>query len=308
MKIKTKDSRWSVFAVPDKFDEFLETREEIIIHKNAHKDIVSKFRLIQQLIDFSFYEYEFYDLAMKESLITLEAGLKIRYREITGNKWSNNKNLKQLLKWFFSRDYFEMRTEEQIDWLRKIRNTTIHTDSHSFGGVLIGSYPYQVAQIINETYYSDIPKRQERSRLLKELNLELLDMVPYGGDMLLSPNNKLIIEDVNVSFIDNRSELLKLHGFVRAVFNLDRLIDGNTYRIQGSVIPFELSVLKESFSSRGLLSSLKIFPYTERSNFLSDWQDKFKRKEIYPVFRNEQSREGYMNKSSLIKEITLEVE
>ncbi|HQS04892.1 MAG TPA: hypothetical protein PLT16_04570, partial [Daejeonella sp.] len=80
-----QDSRWLSFeGIPNNFNDFSKkTVPEIYLKPEVHEDIKMSFRVIKRLMEFSFYEYEFFDVAADNAILVLEMAFKIRYQELT---------------------------------------------------------------------------------------------------------------------------------------------------------------------------------------------------------------------------------
>src|SRR5690349_12109665 len=130
-----KDETWNAFDQARSADEFYdEFVPELYVKPQVNKEIVENFRVIRKLIEYSYFEYRFYDVATLESLLTLEMALKIRFSEINLENWPKKKSLSHLMDWFQKHNYFEVYNGEFLRHIRAIRNLMAHPLQHSFSG------------------------------------------------------------------------------------------------------------------------------------------------------------------------------
>ncbi len=137
------DERWEAFDVPFEFESFCKRiMPEIYLKPVVHMDVHKAFRVIQKLMQFSFYEYEFYDVAASKALFTVEMAMRIRYCEITGIEWPDNKPYHKLIDWLHEEYYFDVYNESFLKNIREVRNLMAHRKEYSFGGPTMAQWFY----------------------------------------------------------------------------------------------------------------------------------------------------------------------
>jgi hypothetical protein len=168
------DDTWNVFDIPLTGIEDFKNRwvPEIYLKPQVHKDVQEKFRVIKKLIQHSYFEYQFYDVAATESLLTFEMALKLRYKEINAKDWEKNKPLAQLIDWFEKRNYFEVYNDLYLKSIRQIRNGAAHPTQHSMSGGLNRRIIENILDLINGLY-EDTTLRKDRMELSLKIIAQL---------------------------------------------------------------------------------------------------------------------------------------
>lgn len=140
-----------------------------------------------------YYEYEFLDVALDTTLLTFEMALKIRYREITGEKFKKKKKDKSeficLIEWGTNQELFED-DEPVIHSLRRLRNMTSHPENHRLAGPTSLDIIHRIAEVINGLY-EDVNLRKARKREESKVNTHLQKIIENGA--VLEFNNKRLI-------------------------------------------------------------------------------------------------------------------
>jgi|GEM_PF-2735090 len=193
----TRDLRWDDNH-PYKY--FKSIASDIRFLDEVPEGVVSRFKLVKELIKQSYFVYEFLDSAYERSLLTLELAIKKRYEEIEGDEWSGN--FKKLIKWGARKNLFED-NEEVIQKFREFRNRVAHPERYSLLGITGINIVFRVVEIINGLYH-DTQKRIERKKEIEDLNRELNSFLEKGGILLINSEKHIIFRS-SVLFIDNFS-------------------------------------------------------------------------------------------------------
>ncbi len=304
MELNVKDGRWDIFYPEIKtIEQFAKLCPVIEFRSNIHDDVKKNFQLIQKLITYSFYEYQFYDNAMEKALLTLEMALKIRYEEIMNRKWRNN--LKTLLYWFLERDYFECQTEASLDLIRSVRNDVAHPTHHSVGGPFLSQWVTGAANLINEIYNPNIDLRIERKRIIGELNKSSRSHVKFGGIVNHNKLGRKIFYDLRFTFLDNSSEKYDLYGFYRIKFNEEEKIKDSVYQVYETYFPFQIRINQENLNLNTVLKVLNMQSFSEKNKSLADWLGGFKTEHQPVMIHHAQESEAWSMIQPVIEKVNL---
>lgn len=124
---------WTAFYKDISPSEFVKKVVPAVdFNKDTHQDVVSAFKIIHRLLIYSYYEYEFIDVAVAKAFHTFEMALKLRYKEIKRKEWKGN--LKDLLNWGNKNHLFEISDQGFLDHVRNARNHFSHPERYGFGG------------------------------------------------------------------------------------------------------------------------------------------------------------------------------
>jgi len=163
---------------------------ELYIKEDAPQDVKDGFSLTWKLLRHSYFEYEFIDLALTQSILTLERALRIRYLELNGN--SKKMTLQDLLKWFSNEGYFEPTNHQVLDQLRYIRNSKVQETVHSIGGISYLNKVVTPFQLVNDLY-EDREARQRRQTERLSIGKYLEENLRDGGILQHKGNNIPVI-------------------------------------------------------------------------------------------------------------------
>ena len=130
-----KDRRWDSWNI-NSIQYFERLASRIKFAPPVSDDITQRFEVVKKLITYSFFVYDFLDVAFERALFTFELALRKRYFEITSRSHQRKKlNLAKLIKWGNKQELFEDE-EEVIHSLLRIRNETAHPKSYQLWGHL----------------------------------------------------------------------------------------------------------------------------------------------------------------------------
>ncbi|MBI2275305.1 MAG: hypothetical protein HYU70_16030 [Bacteroidetes bacterium] len=199
------DPRWGQSQESFTYETFFHgLHSDFYLKKTVPQDIHSQWAVIKSLVELSYYQYEFMDLAVHKAFISLEMAMKFRHREITGSTWANNQTMNPLIKWFYKRGYFETDHEEYINRMVYIRNHFTHPNMHSFGGPFTAHNLFSPLHLINDLY-EDRGLRKARNKKYDELQLLFTHINLYGGSLQWENGNKCVVYLINPTFINNKA-------------------------------------------------------------------------------------------------------
>ena len=183
---------------------------DFYLKKNIPDEVRGHWAVIKSLIELSFYQYEFIDLAVHKAFLSLELAMKLRYREIMNDGWADNQTMNPLIKWFYKKGYFETDHIDYIDRIVSIRNHYSHPKTHSFGGPFTAHNLYSPLHLINDLY-EDINLRKERTRIIKDLQIVFDKINKHGGQIELPDGNTQTIYLISTSFVNNKNSPTSVH-------------------------------------------------------------------------------------------------
>lgn len=171
-KLLIKDSRWDLWGI-NSIQFFEKVANSLTFKPIIAEDIVKRFEVIKKLVLFSYFEYDFLDIAFQNALMTFEMALKIRYKELMDKK-PIRKSLKTLIEWGVKQELFEDE-EFIIDALRNLRNSLAHPDNYQLLGHLSLNGIQRTAEIINSLYENlDLRRVRKAERNNLESNFNTL--------------------------------------------------------------------------------------------------------------------------------------
>lgn len=197
-----QDERWSIYENIKDYSSFCQKiLPEIYLKPEVHSDIRSEFRVIEKLLQHSYYEYEFYDVAAQKSMFALEMALKIKFREIHNESFKGA--LGGLINWFAGNNFFETTNKEYLDYIRSVRNNFAHPERYSFGGSMMSQWISHPLDLINDLYESR-KLRKQRTVLYRSLNIRLKSIVENGA-VISGDGTKQVIFSADTCFINNKT-------------------------------------------------------------------------------------------------------
>ncbi|PWL31745.1 hypothetical protein [uncultured Roseivirga sp.] len=278
-----KDETWSVFQNTGSFEEFVENViPKFSLRDEVHEDVKKAFSTIKKLLDHSYYEYQFIDVAVNLALQTFEMALKQRYQELEGKKFK--KRLELLIEWFDERNYFEANHPEFLKQIRKVRNIFVHPESHNFGGTVLFHWFYSVTDLINDIY-DDPLLRTERFRINKEVNQFIRGLTQQGAIVHLI-DKKYILYDAGVLLVNNVTNKFKVFGYYKTIFPLsderseekDRANPVGLFKLESYKIDRENGVFS------GGLFRIESIKKDENQHKYETWISKFRRSKEDQMF------------------------
>ena len=247
------DSRWEVWDFDHTFPTFKSTMlPKLFLKEEVADDIKKAFNVVTKLLDHSYYEYEFYDVAAREALFTFEMALKIRYKEVNGGEeWPDRNPLVRLIDWFESRGYFEVYNEYFMQHLRHIRNSFAHRKHYGFGGPMMRQWILHPMDLINDLY-EDVPLRQRRKEQLKKYEARLEEICENGA--LMKMRNKVsTVFLARVGFINNKKKPKEIALFFASQFLIPENVDTGDAKHQIVPVPFlQVTCNSVSFTEKSM--------------------------------------------------------
>lgn len=214
------DERWKIFYGITSYQEFIDKfKLNLYLTPKASEEIKGIFRVIQKILLFSYFDYEFVDVAAERAKLKLETVLKIRYKEINGKVWSKNKNYKKLLSWFDEGGYFEWSSKEILDHVRQLRNITAHAEMHSYAGMMSLHHIQTFVSLINDTYESQSLRKDRKSRT-DQLNCSINKLLDRGCTLQVEDSAEILIHSMSLEFINNKNNPPIFHFYYRATFSV----------------------------------------------------------------------------------------
>lgn len=212
------DPMWEVFGFNSDADVFYKKMvPELFLKKAVDKDIKENIRVVRKLIQLSYCEYKFYDIAAEKVIFTLEMAMKIRYRELEGKEWKRGDGMDKLVAWFQQRHYIDANDPEYLDRFRKIRNEFAHPVKHRFAGPNMRYFIEQVVLVINELY-DDPVLCKERKEFVK---LVMGKLNSFNGRIRCETKNSVLFSYYAwVGFYDNRSVPAITHFYFNPEFTV----------------------------------------------------------------------------------------
>ncbi len=207
----TKDPRWEPWGGTDDFESFNKNIVPEFYFKDEVPDDVKKsFKVVENLLIHSYYEYEFCDVAASKAWQIFEMALKIRYFELTEENWvkktkkgEKRRNLKNLIDWFQDQNYFEVTNNEYLNHIRNFRNYQTHPNFHSTAGPFMLKWIEQPIDLINDLY-ENTSLREKRKNKLHWISDEL-NRIFKNGAVIEYMGKSYILYDCSVIFIDNKN-------------------------------------------------------------------------------------------------------
>jgi len=261
-----RDDRWSAFATDHTWESFQEMYlPKFDLSPSVNEEAKKRYRVIRKLIAFSYYEYEFFDIAASQMAMLMEMAMVLRYQEITGEEWSKNKvkkgepkrDLKNLFSWLGEQGYLELTHHFSKDLLRQTRNYFAHPKKHSFGGGMNLPRIKELLFLINALYD---PYLKERNKL----QLEFIEWMKVGDSfkmLMLRLEDRLIpLVGLDVIFIDCSLDVIEYHLVCYPCIDLGKINKNSPYSHQ-TMFLLKLSNIKtdlRSIAGSDILSGNKI--------------------------------------------------
>jgi len=248
------DNRWEAYEFDQTFQTFKSKMLPQLFLKEQVDDNVKKaFGVVRKLLEHSYYEYEFFDVAAREALFAFEMALKIRYKEVNnGEEWPEKKPLARLIDWFESRSYFEVYNEYFLDHLRSVRNGFAHRKQYGYGGPIMRQWILHTMDLINDLY-EIIPLRQRRMEQFTRYE-EKLESLCDSGALLKMKNNISTVFLARVGFINNKKKPKEVSLFFASVFPVPEHEPTNDPKPRTTPIPFlRLTCNSISFTEKSMI-------------------------------------------------------
>jgi hypothetical protein len=216
----TRDPRWNSYVdmpgEPDAFRDRMLGR--LYLKPDVHEDIRNSFRVVKQLIEYSYYEYEFYDVASSKALTILEMAFRIRYREIVNREWGT-RPLKQLFEWIDSQGLLETSSHEYYNRIRESRNRLMHPEHYWYMGAFMNTHVHEMLDLVNDLY-EDVQKRIERKNINKALTEHFDQLADQGAIISCDGQPFCTAFRLWVGFVNNKNPLPTITLYAKPVFEI----------------------------------------------------------------------------------------
>lgn len=197
----------------------------------------------------TYFEYDFIDVALIQSIFTLEKALKMRYVEL-GNRLKRSNTLEYLINWF-DKGYFETGSVSEIHSLRDIRNKKVHEIERHDKGLLYIKAVYSIFDLVNDLY-EDRELREVRKKEIIETQVKLGDIYKDGCIFEIRDKRFIGFQAIPV-FYNNKP------GFNELSLNLWLIFDPNFVSFEWVYAKncVSATVTDWSFANDGLVGHLK---------------------------------------------------
>lgn len=275
------DETWKVYkdSPINKRDFLKRYTPDFYLRPEVPAVVRESFRIAHKLIEHSYYEYNFYDMAAVKAILTMEMALKLRYKEL-GNEDGNKIRLPRLLKWFNDRNYIEIYNPDYLEVLRKIRNIVAHPEYHTVSGPiyhrkLIGN----IIDLVNGLYENP-ELRRERMVLTKTLN-DFLESCKHGFKVT-GKEFSVLSYKAWIGFFDNKSVPNRIHFYFKPCFvNIDDNIENKqldqslVFYCLAHVVDCQSEQLVFTDNKKNKLIVSRITDSAEQ-DFFNQWIDNYK--------------------------------
>lgn len=126
---------WGLYEEGKTFDSFCsKIIPNFSFNNSVPKTIINRFGTIRKLLEYSYYEYDFIDVALEKCYHTLELALHLKY--ISENPRSNREmTLKPLIDWAVRENHLKI-TKEQNKSITFLRNHLFHPKDDTSLGIV----------------------------------------------------------------------------------------------------------------------------------------------------------------------------
>lgn len=219
MKLE-RESIWGVFENTESIESFSKYFfEDIYLSKLMPSNLYQQLEQVIKLLNFSYFEYTFLDLALLHSIIILEKAIKLKCEEANPN-FNKKTNFKALCEWCCKHDMFEIKDQSFLEQLRLIRNGKVHDTKSINGGLVFIRKTKKVILLINDLY-EDIELRKQRNSTKRDVCQFFNSQIHHGGILQINKNNIPIVK-VDVVFVFNKLKTKEAWLLVHPIFNLNQ--------------------------------------------------------------------------------------
>lgn len=217
-----KDEIWDSFKI-DSIDYFKNLAKKVRFLPDVSEDVIKRFDVVKKLLIYSYFEYEFLDVAFERALSSFEVALKKRYFEIEKIE-AKEKDLGELINWANSKGLFED-PKNNVDKIRELRNSLIgHPNSYSLFGNISLHIIFPIIDTINGLY-ENTDLRKLRKKEIRKVNKHL-EFIFENGSIINIDNKKLIIFWGQLLYFNNTIQPNKYHFLFYPIFDPSETIDG----------------------------------------------------------------------------------
>jgi hypothetical protein len=205
------DPRASLIAGSNEFLDYQKKSTSLYLKKEVPELIRQHVSVVQRLLELSYFEYEFIDVAFTHAVFGLEKALKLRHEEIEGKEFKGS--FENVTTWAFSKNLLENDSTALVDIYRQIRNSKVHAPTPSLMGIAVFDRIEEPVMVINDLY-EDVTLRSDRKELMKNA-LPFFESFRDGA--YWNKNDKTYyIRNVNPVFVNNKSSHVWYIAFIVA--------------------------------------------------------------------------------------------
>lgn len=236
------DEFWTIFQGSETHESFCEKfLPDFFLTPHVPELIRKEWLTTKSLLEHSYFNADFADVAVLYAVTVFERALRIRYRELTGKEGTNLKNLSH---WFFQENYFETFNVEVIDQMRSIRNGKAHSETPSRAPSVFLMKIQPLVYLTNDIY-EDVNLRSQRKNWLELADDEFKEHFHDGG--ILDDGEKRWIIDASIPMFWNNKSIDSRTIAFRPIFDIEPYRNDKHYDIQYK--SFELVNSKIDYAS-----------------------------------------------------------
>ncbi|MES2331356.1 MAG: hypothetical protein V4539_17260 [Bacteroidota bacterium] len=228
------DPRWGQDSRILDYETFYNTIDtDLYLKPEVNEDVQGHWKVIKSLIELSYYQYEFIDLAVHKAFVSFEMAMKFRHKEVENTDWASNQTMRPLIYWFFSRGYFETTSKEYIERMIWMRNHFAHPKMHSFGGRFTWHNIFSPLHFINDLY-ENRELRKERHQVNKKIDVVIEHLTRYGAVLNIENHAPKTIYFLAMDFINNKITPVTITLAYRTIFIIPDYKPGDPCRVDPS--------------------------------------------------------------------------
>ena len=197
-----KDPIWEHFLDLKTTKDFNNLSSNLELDNHIPNDIQDRFELVQKLVRYSYYEYDFLDAALSWAFTTFEFALRHKLAEYLNDN-SSDKGFGNLIDQANNEGLFDY-DKQRIHTLRKIRNDYFHTDRNQKYGILSLNAVLEIAELINGLY-EKVDIRIERKKEIRKTNKKIKKLFSNGASFK-SRFQFCYLEDLELIYFNNQKE------------------------------------------------------------------------------------------------------
>ncbi|HMJ71518.1 MAG TPA: hypothetical protein VK508_21630 [Cyclobacteriaceae bacterium] len=227
-----RDPKWSAFN-DHSWESFQETYlPNVDLIPTVHEEVKKQYRAIRKLIAYSYFEYEFFDIAASQMAMLMEMAMVWKYEQVTGEKWKKKtkkkepkRDLKNLFNWLIENGYLDKIAPIDTELLRNTRNYYAHPQRHGFAG---GSHKMRITELIffiNELYDLNV----KTSNVLGEDIVKWLNRNRQLRKVLRIPGHIFPLAEIALAGIDCSTQIPNYFFVGFPLFDLSQIDDQSPY-------------------------------------------------------------------------------
>ncbi len=221
-----RDEFWAFFQRCETHESFCtHFLPDFYLKQHVPESVQKEWCTTQSLLEHSYFNADFADVALLYSVSVFERALRIRYRELNGK---DGGTLQKLSHWFFQNNYFETFNVELIDQMRFIRNGKAHSETPPYAPSIFLMKIQPLIYLTNDIY-EDVNLRQQRKSWL-ETTHEEFEQHFHDGGILDDGENRWIIDASIPMFWNNKVIDSRTFAF-RPIFDLEPYRNDKHYEI-----------------------------------------------------------------------------